>query len=85
VANDQSLIWGVHQELSRRERHTLQAEGTHYLVVMADNRLYSVVGGFAMVGTMDSTWYCRRRYDSSGEDKDIQTEDIAQRCVGERI
>ena len=43
---------------------------------MVDNRLYSVVGDFAMVGTLDSAWYCRRRYDLSGEDKDVQTYDL---------
>ena len=45
---------------------------------MADNWFYNGAGGFTMVGTIDSAWYCRRRYDSSGEDKDIQTEDTAQ-------
>lgn len=69
-ANDQSLVWGIHQELSRRQRHTTKAKGTHHPVIVADNRLYSVVGDFAMAGTVDSVWHCCRRYGSSGEDKD---------------
>lgn len=76
MASNQSLVWRIHQELSRTQRHTHQVQGTHDLTAMVDNRLYGLVGDSTMVGTLDSLWYCRHRDDSSGEDKDVQTNDL---------
>ncbi len=71
--NDKSLVWRIYQELSRKQGHTAQAKGNHNSAVVANNWLCGMLCDIAMVGKVNSAWYCGRRYYSYGKDKDIQT------------
>jgi len=73
LAPEQSVVRRIHQELSRRPRHSASGKDPYAYSVVAHDWLHHTACRISLVGQTYLVGGCGGGYHSSGQDKDVQT------------